>query len=218
MGRSRRVVQIDTPHHVVHRGNHRKPLFGSDDDRRYYIALLYRFSRLTGTGIAGFCLMSNHVHVVAIPSRTRGLSDCFGRTHRMYSERMNQAIGERGTNWEGRYFSAPMGESHALNALRYIERNPVDAGIVRDAADWPWSSAQMHCGVGQRWGVVGVDIRPDGLSNADWRKLLRTPLDEAELQDIPWAAVAAPSNARPSGAEEARLHSAKRPLAVRSSA
>lgn len=199
MGRSRREVQIGVPHHVVHRGNHRQVLFRSDDDRRYYIALLYRFSRLTGTGIAGFCLMSNHVHVIAIPSTIRGLSDCFSRTHRKYSEHFNHVIGERGTNWEGRFYSVPMGEDHALNALRYVERNPVDAGLVRDAVDWEWSSAQMHCGVGRRWGLVGVDLRPESVTNAEWRKSLRTPLDEAELQTIPWAAVSAASNTRSTG-------------------
>jgi|LauGreDrversion4_2_1035121.scaffolds.fasta_scaffold283285_2 putative transposase len=199
MGRPRREIQIGIPHHVAHRGNHRRRLFESDDDRRYYIALLYRFSRLTGTHIAGFCLMSNHVHVIAIPTSLRGLSSCFARTHRKYSEHLNQRLGEHGTNWEGRFFSVPMGEAHALNALRYVERNPVEAGLVKEATDWPWSSAQMHCGAGKRWGLVGHDIRPDSVSNAEWRKILRSPLEEEELQHIPWAALAAAANARASG-------------------
>jgi putative transposase len=199
MGRSRRQVHIGVPHHVAHRGNHRQILFSSDDDRRLYLAFLYRFSRITATRIAGFCLMSNHIHVIAIPSSIRGLSSCFSRTHRAYSEHLNHKKGKCGTNWEGRFFSVPMSEVHAINALRYVERNPVEAGMVAEATDWPWSSAQMHCGGGKRWGLVGSDIRPDTLTNADWRRMLKKALDEEELQSIPWAAIVAPSNARSTG-------------------
>lgn len=200
MGRPRREIQLDVPHHIAHRGNHRKRLFESDDDRRYYLSLVYRFSRMSGTHIAGFCLMSNHVHFIAVPTTIKSLSSCFARAHRKYSEYLNQRIGEHGTNWEGRFFSVPMGESHALNALRYIERNPVDAGIVKDAVDWHWSSAQMHCGVGRRWGLVDLDIRPETISGQEWKRLLKNPLDEEELLSVPWAAVSAPRGSHTTGA------------------
>jgi putative transposase len=186
MGRARRDIQLGVPHHVVHRGNHQQDLFASDDDRELYISLIYRFSRNTGTGIAGFCLMRNHVHFVAIPSSMRSISVCFGQAHRKYSEFLNMRSGTYGTNWEGRFYSEPMSEAHAINALRYIERNPVAAGVVKDAAEWPWSSASAHCGRGKPWPLVDCDIRGNLADSGRWRDMLRSDLDEAELQTVAW--------------------------------
>ncbi len=186
MGRERRDIRLGVPHHVVHRGNHQSALFGTDDDRRLYLSLVHRFSRATGTGIAGFCLMRNHIHFVAIPSSVRSISQCFGQTHRKYSEFLNMRAGTYGTNWEGRFYSEPMSEEHAINALRYIERNPVTAGVVQSPTDWVWSSAGIHCCDGKRWPLVNRDIRGHLADPLKWRDLLRSELDEAELQTIGW--------------------------------
>ena len=186
MGRERRDIRLGVPHHVVHRGNHQAPLFLTDDDRQLYISLVHRFSRTTGTGVAGFCLMRNHVHFIAIPSQLRSISVCFGQAHRKYSEFMNARAGTYGTNWEGRFYSEPMSEAHAINALRYIERNPVAAGIVKDPTDWNWSSAGTHCRKGKVWPLMNVGIRGELADPVQWRNMLRSELDEAELQSINW--------------------------------
>lgn len=187
MGRKRRTVEIGFPHHVAHRGNHRQTLFESDTDRRYYLALVDRYSRSSGTQIAGFCLMDNHVHFVAIPSFLKSLSECFGRAHRAYSEHLNRRRGAHGSNWEGRFYSDVMSEAHTINALVYIERNPVDAGMVASASDWEWSSARQHCDYGQRWPLVNLDVRRAWVDPCAWRARLCEPLSEEDIATIPWA-------------------------------
>jgi putative transposase len=190
MGRARRHVEIGVPHHVAHRGNHKERLFEEDTDRRYYLALLHRFSRLTATRIAGFCLMSNHIHAIAVPDAKNSIAECFGRTHRKFSEHMNRRRGARGTNWEGRHFAQPMGFAHALNALRYIERNPVDAGLVQDATAWEWSSAGTHAAVGKQWPLINYDVRGELADPVAWRERLGVPLEEEEMQVLHWPAYA----------------------------
>ena len=193
MSRYRREVEVGVPHHIVHRGNHRMELFESDDDRRYYLSLLHRFSRVHELRIAGFCLMTNHVHVIGIPDRLKSLSRCIGVVHRMYSEHLNRRRGAHGSNWEGRYYSVPMQAAHALNALRYVERNPVEAGAATDPVSWTWSSAGHHAGAGQKWRILNADVRPPEIRDADWRKMLQKRLTEKELHEIRWAVISVPS-------------------------
>jgi putative transposase len=187
MGRARRDIRIGVAHHVVHRGNHQSKLFDSDEDRKLYLSLIHRFSRSSATGIAGFCLMRNHVHFIAVPASVRAIALCFGQAHRKYSEFLNMRSGTSGTNWEGRFYSEPMSEAHAINALRYIERNPVAAGVVDDPTEWPWSSAGAHCGTGHRSLLVNCDVRGELAHPGKWRSALRTELDDEELQTVPWA-------------------------------
>lgn len=186
MGRARRDIRLGVPHHIVHRGNHQSDLFICDDDRSLYLSLIHRFSRANGTAIAGFCLMRNHVHFIAVPASVKGLSRCFGGAHRKYSEYLNMRAGTHGTNWEGRFYSEPMSEEHALNALRYIERNPVHAGVVQAATDWPWSSAGTHCRVGRSWPLLNSDVRGRFADPVTWSGMLRTELDDPELLTIAW--------------------------------
>lgn len=194
MGRDLRRFVIGMPHHVAHRGNHKKVLFEGDQDRLYYLSLLHRFSRKTETRIAGFCLMSNHVHVIAVPTTLRGLSDCIGLAHRRFSLFLNARRGLHGGNWEGRFYSAVMSPSHAQNALRYIERNPVEAGMVREASDWRWSSAAQHCGFATHWPLLSADVRGEGMDPFTWRRRVGEALVEEELVTVQWASQAVVSD------------------------
>jgi putative transposase len=189
MSRYRREVAIGVPHHIAHRGNHQAPLFESEEDFRYYLSLLHRFSRLHELKIAGFCLMTNHIHLIAIPERLKSLARCMGVVQRMYSEHLNRRRNSHGSNWEGRYYSVQMEPLHTLNALRYIERNPVEARMVSDPSDWMWSSAAYHSGMGKRWSVLNADVRPVGTTETEWKRLLRRELTEMELQHVRWAAL-----------------------------
>ncbi|MFM7051419.1 MAG: transposase, partial [Planctomycetota bacterium] len=194
MSRPRRNIEIGQPYHIAHRGNHKQTLFTRDEDRAYYLALVHRFSRLTYTQIAAFCLMDNHVHFVAVPECKNSLSQCFGRAHRAYSEFLNRRRGVHGASWEGRFYSAAMDPRHVLNAVRYIERNPVDAGMVSHASEWPWSSAHMHCGSGRRWLLVNADVRAEYVDPREWRRVLGEPLLEEELQQIAWQSLSTTSH------------------------
>jgi putative transposase len=187
MGRELRKFVIGTPYHIAHRVSHRRALFDSDEDRLYYLSLLHRFSRKTATRIAGFCLLSNHVHVIAVPTALRGLSECFGLAHRRYSLFLNARRGLHGGNWEGRFYSAAMTPLHAQNALRYIERNPVEAGLVGNPWEWRWSSAAQHCGFAARWPLLNADIRGEGMDPFTWRRRVGEALVEEELVTVQWA-------------------------------
>ena len=189
MGRKTRQFQIGAPYHVAHRGNHKQQLFESDDDRRFYLGLIARSAKLTRMSIAGYCLMSNHVHFLVVPSRRWSISGCFGRAHRRYSEVLNHRRGMHGANWEGRFFAEMLDDRHAINVLRYIERNPVAAGLVTQPWDWAWSSAAQH--VGERCTRQLLDHRLNVMppSPWTWREMVETPLSTTELETIAWETI-----------------------------
>jgi len=154
-----RVVVPGCWHHVTQRGNRRQTVFFEDADRALYLQLLAQHCRRTSVVIAGFCLMGTHVHLVVIPRAEAGLAKALGRTHGDYARWLNLRRGEVGHVWQNRFYSCPLDQRHQWEALRYVELNPVRAGLVREAWEWPWSSAAAH--------VTGAD--PAGLlETAEW--------------------------------------------------
>ena len=91
--------------------------------------------------------MSNHVHLILVPPNAAALGQVLRDTHMTYTRHVNHRQGLSGHLWQGRFFSCPLDESHLWSAIRYIERNPVRAGLVRRAEDYRWSSAAGHCGL-----------------------------------------------------------------------
>ncbi len=147
MPRLARTVLARVPHHVTQRGNRREPVFFTDDDRRAYLAWLVEYAGKQGVDILAYCLMSNHVHLVAVPPEEDSLQRALKPLHMRYAQRVNRARGWSGHLWQGRFFSSALGERYLWAAIRYVERNPVRAGMVGRAEDYPWSSASSHCGV-----------------------------------------------------------------------
>ncbi|MEA3366592.1 MAG: transposase [Planctomycetota bacterium] len=182
MARLARVVVPGYPHHVTQRGNRRLPTFFSDEDYEAYLALMAEQCAACGVAIWAWCLMPNHVHLVAVPETAEALARAVGEAHRRYTRRINFREGWRGYLWQGRFASFVMQRRHTLAAVRYVERNPVRAGLVRRAWRWPWSSARAHVE-----GRGDALIAPGGLLVAevnDWRALLRTADDEATLERL----------------------------------
>jgi len=134
------------PHHVTQRGNRRANVFFEDGDRRRYLLLLEDYARKYGLAVWAYCLMSNHVHFVAVPASEDALGRSFRDSHQAYSSWLNRRLGESGHLWQGRFFSSVLDDAHLWACVRYVERNPVRAGLVARAEDWPWSSAAAHCG------------------------------------------------------------------------
>jgi putative transposase len=142
--------------------------------------------------------MSNHAHFVVVPRRKSSLARTFGETHRRYTRMVNFREGWRGHLWQDRFHSYPMDERHLLAAVRYVELNPVSAGLVRRADDWEWSSARYHLGISAAdrlvrerslFGLV-TDWRAyltdgDGPDNTDYELHLRTgrPLGAGDFLD-----------------------------------
>ena len=144
MARLARVVVPGIPHHITQRGNRRQAVFFSDNDKTKYINFLKEEASKNKVLIWAWCLMNNHVHFVVVPSTEESLSKTFGDTHKRYTRMINFREKWRGYLWQGRFSSFPMDESYLLSAVRYVERNPVEAGVVSKAEDYPWSSAKAH--------------------------------------------------------------------------
>lgn len=144
MTRLARIVAPGLPHHVTQRGNRQQPTFFSEEDYRFYLDLLAESSARFGLSIWAYCLMPNHLHLIAVPETESSLAQALGETHRRYTRRINARQNLTGHLWQGRFASFVMGESHFLAAARYIERNPVRAGLVQSPEDWAFSSARAH--------------------------------------------------------------------------
>ncbi len=145
MPRTARVIVPGMPHHITQRGTRRFDVFRDEADRLEYIRLLSNCCREFHLGILAYCLMSNHIHLVAIPERVDSVHRVFRRAHGTYAQRFNIKYGFVGHLWQERPFSCILDEAHLRNAIRYVERNPVRAGMVANAVDYRWSSAAAHC-------------------------------------------------------------------------
>jgi len=144
MARIARVVVPGLPHHIVQRGNRRQKVFFSDENRETYLDYLRIYAKPAGIHIWGYCLMDNHVHIIAVPDEEKSLACGFSEAHRRYTRMVNFRQMWRGYLWEGRFKSYPLSQAHLYAAIRYIERNPVRAKIVKNAWDYHWSSARAH--------------------------------------------------------------------------
>lgn len=144
MGRISRVVAPGLPHHITQRGNMRQQTFFSDEDHREYIALMAEWCNRCNVKIWAYCLMPNHVHLIAVPETEQDMRKSIGEAHRRYTRYINFRKGWRGYLWQGRFSSYPMDEVYLLAAARYVEFNPVRAGLVKKPEDYLWSSATAH--------------------------------------------------------------------------
>jgi len=144
MARFARVVVPGYPHHLIQRGNRRQRVFFSDEDRAFYLILLKRQIEKFGIALWAFCLMENHVHLVAVPRGKDGFARAIGELHRKYTSVINTREDWKGYLWQGRFITYPLSEAHLIAAVRYVERNPVRAGLVPAAEDYEWSSARAH--------------------------------------------------------------------------
>lgn len=144
MARMARVVVPHIPHHITQRGNRSQKVFFSDKDKEYYIELLCKHALVWGVSFWAYCLMDNHVHLIAVPEKEESLARGIGDTHKYYTRMVNFRENWRGYLWQGRFSSFPLDEKYLYAAIRYIELNPVRAGIVRRAEDYKFSSASAH--------------------------------------------------------------------------
>lgn len=174
-----RLARIAIPgalHHVTQRGNNRQDIFFTEEDRSFYLECVAKYSALAGLEIVGYCLMTNHVHLVVVPHGEDSLAEGLGRAHWRYSQGINRLHGRTGHLWQGRFFSCALDEPHAYSALAYAERNPVRAKMVRNAWEYPWSSAGVH---------VALREAPPWLELARWSRWSDVARWKAELRRGP---------------------------------
>ena len=185
MPRRPRVIIPGVPHHITQRGNNRQQIFYCDHDRRLYLDLLTRHAQQYSARILSYCLMTNHVHVVAVPECNHSLARTFGRAHAEYAAALNHAERRSGHLWQNRFFSCPLDAAHLESAMRYVELNPVRAGLIAEPWAWPWSSARAHCSEGAS--DVLLDFcggRQTSWDYAGWKTRLLSGLSDGERNAV----------------------------------
>ena len=177
---SRKVIE-GIPHHITQRGNNKQDIFFVDDDRRVYLDTLKEQSEKYGLSIMGYCLMANHVHIIAVPHKEDSLAKAIGRTHFIYTQYINRFHNRSGHLWQGRFYSCALDEYHLLSAMRYIERNPVRAKICRKPWGYEWSSAAAHIGRKYRSELLDFGWWQKVMEAGEWKKALMWDMDEMEV-------------------------------------
>ena len=147
MARPPRLDLPGVPQHVIQRGNNRAACFFGDADRRFYLRCLAEAAARRGCAVHAYVLMSNHVHILLTPTERGAVAAMLQDVGRRYVRIINTIHGRTGTLWEGRYRSSLVdSERYLLICQRYIELNPVRAGMVGDPMDYSWSSHAHYMG------------------------------------------------------------------------
>ena len=176
MARLPRIVLPGIPHHVTQRGNRRERVFFEDGDYALYLDLLSDAASRAQVAIWAYCLMPNHVHIIAVPSDEDGLRRTFRYVHRHYTGYINARMRVTGHLWQGRFSSVAMDEAHLVCALRYVALNPVRARLTERAEDWQWSSTRAHL---EGKSDAFVDVAPALERVGDFAAFLDQAFDEA---------------------------------------
>lgn len=182
MARLARVVVPGYPHHVIQRGNRLQQTFFCDADYKTYISLVSEWSKKCNVAVWIYCLMPNHVHLIAVPENEDGLRRAIGETHRRYTNFINTRENWRGYLWQGRFKSYVLDKTHLLMAARYIEMNPVKAGMVQNPKEWRWSSVQAHY---ERKDDKLCTVLPlIDMAGIDWEIFLQQPLTDTQIETL----------------------------------
>ena len=147
MPRIARIIAVQCPHHITQRGNNRADVFFDDEDRVFYLETLGSYCRRCHVEVRAYCLMTNHVHILAVPANQEVLPRCIGGTNLLYTQHINRKYRRSGRLWQNRFYSTVIEtESYLWTAARYIEQNPVKAKLVSNPEDYTWSSCLSNIG------------------------------------------------------------------------
>ena len=182
---------------MTQRGNNRQDVFFVNDDRSVYLNILKQQSEIYGFKVLGYCLMTNHVHIIGVPENKESLFKAIGRTNWRYTQYINRFHNRSGHLWQNRFYSCVLDESHLLAAMAYIERNPVRAGMVRKSWNHKWSSAKAHVERNDESGLLDMKRWNAIIGNTDWRGILVKPDDD----EIKVALRSSTSRGRPLGSD-----------------
>jgi putative transposase len=183
MPRIARVSVAGIPYHITQRGNARQAVFFDSQDYRTYLKLLRRYGEEHGLRIWSWCLMSNHVHLLAVPRTAQSLARALGSTHRDYARYRNVRLASSGHFWQARYYSCPVEERGLWPVMAYIERNPVRAGMAGQAEEYPWSSARDHVTGQDDDGWLELRQWREQYTAVRWREALRDGIEEEALRE-----------------------------------
>ncbi len=172
------------PCHITQRGSHRYNVFQDDEDRLKYLSWIDEYSKKYHLSLFAYCLMDNHVHFIATPQNEDSLAGAFSITHIRYSQYINEKRKASGSLWQGRFYSCILNRSHLMAAIRYVEKNPVRAGIVKKAWKWKWSSAAAHIGKANPMIHLEDITNLVDVSTKSWKQYLNSNENEEDINDI----------------------------------
>jgi REP-associated tyrosine transposase len=187
MPRRPRCVLAGVPHHVTQRGVNRCSVFETDCDRSTYLRLLRDNLLHTDTHLLGWCLMTNHVHLVVTPGADDSLALLLRRVHGRYAQYFNARTGRSGHLWQNRYFACALGAGHVWPALAYVDRNPVRAGMTASPQNYAWSSAAPHLAGEDPSGLLDLEWWHEQGLRRDWQHWLDRAEPDTELEKCTYA-------------------------------
>jgi putative transposase len=186
MPRIARAVAVRFPHHVIQRGNNKEKVFFEEEDRQKYLELLKKYSDKWECPILAYCLMNNHVHLLARPKRDESLYKMMQGITLCYTQHINRKYEKTGRLWESRYHSCIVDREHYLWAVaRYIEQNPKRAKIVKKEEGYSYSSAKAHI-EGKRDDILGEELFND-TQRKDYIAFIRENITEDEMHRLKYA-------------------------------
>jgi putative transposase len=176
--------------HVIQRGNNRQHCFRDEQDRRFYLFHLSRLLRRSECALHAYCLMTNHVHMLVTPAAPDSCARLMKHIGQLHTQYINRTYGRSGSLWEGRFRSCLVqAEDYLLACYRYIELNPVRAGLCTRPGTYEWSSYRANAD-----GVPSALVTPHAeylrLGNDDqermrtYRALFDVALDQARVNEI----------------------------------
>ncbi|MES9898095.1 MAG: transposase [Sedimenticola sp.] len=190
MARLPRLIVPGLPHHIIQRGNNRSPVFFDESDYCAYLSWLYEAAKKHGCIIHSYVLMTNHVHLLLTPGTDNSVGNTLQTLGRRYVRYINGTYSRTGTLWEGRFKSSVIQtDRYLLTCYRYIELNPIRAGMVDHPGDYRWSSYRCNAN-----GITDSLIKPHeeylrlGSDNTErlhvYRSLFSSHIDPEEMQNI----------------------------------
>ena len=190
MARLPRYVIPGQPQHIIQRGNNRQVIFAQDADYQFFRDAVVEAAGRFGLAIHAYVWMTNHIHLLATPTYEDSISKTFQSAGRKYVQYFNFTYKRTGTLWEGRYRATIIhSEQYLLSLMRYIEMNPVRAGMCGHPRDYLWSShrrfAYGEASANVNWLIAHDEYlkldRADAARQVAYRALFRTDIDPAEL-------------------------------------
>lgn len=178
MPRKPRFVAPGLPHHITQRGNNRQPVFFTEKDRLAWLERLFDYFGKHEIPVLAYCLMNNHVHIVAVPPDQESLAKAMGRLQSDFSRAANFLRNGCGHLWQERFYSSALDEAATMAVMAYVERNPVRAGMVSEAWRYPWSSAAVHLNGHDPADRIDLTLWSQFYTPERWREVLRFGIDE----------------------------------------
>ena len=185
-----RIPRLHIPgglYHVILRGNHQQRIFDRDTDYYAFEDLLARALTRYNARVHAYCWMTNHVHLAAQVGDAH-LGQLMHAVSSVYARRKQRRVPTTGHFFERRYHASLVDtDAYWLALVRYIHRNPVEAGLVSDPADYPWSSHRCYLGLGRRdWLTIGPTLAMFGEANeaiASYGRFVGEPIREGTFEE-----------------------------------